>query len=217
MKKIIIGIGVMLVGYMGCASLSTNSSESAKMTAAKDADIIPAKISDPTDQREKMRSITSSKSEKDTGTKSMKREFDDVFKYVDVDEMKMTVASKRGVKPLSAFTLPKGTIKNLKIGDEITLPEIDEQTYVVTVVDHTVNANQSVTVKAYVEGESARYYSMMTEGENNAFVTLNSSEGVYEMEIVNGNGYVYSANDIRKAWIDPSKTDEVAVPRALIK
>lgn len=213
MKKILlIGMGLTLLGYIGCSSVSSPTIKSKQDALTKSSDMTHATTLDST------KIDKTSKLEKKGKTILVNdKQVNNVFEDVDMDEMKEMIAPKKGVEPRGAFRLPKGTIKNLKIGDAITLPEIDGQQYVVNVIRREVNSNQSVTIKASIEGESSRYYSLMTEGEKTSFVTVTLPEGVYEMETVNGNGYVYNANDIRKAWIDPSKTDGVTVPKRITK
>ena len=213
MKKILlIGMGLTLVGYIGCSSISSPTIKSKQNSLTKSSDTKQVTMLNSTEVDK-----TSKLENKELTTLEDSTPVNNTFEDIDIDEMKTILVPKKGVEPRGAFRLPRGTIKKLQIGDAITLPEIDGQQYVVHVIRREVNSNQSVTIKASIEGESSRYYSLMTEGEKTSFITVTSPEGVYEMETVNGEGYVYNANDIRKAWINPSKTDGVAVPKRIVK
>ena len=213
MKKILfIGMGLTLLGYIGCSSISSPAIKSKQNSLTKSSDTKQVRMLNSTEVDK-----TSKLEKKELATLVDSTHLNNTFEDVDMDEMKTILVPKKGVEPRGAFRLPSGTIKNLKVGDAVTLPEIDGQQYIVHVIRREVNSNQSVTIKASIEGESSRYYSLMTEGEKTSFITVTLPEGVYEMETVNGDGYVYNANDIRKAWIDPSKTDGIVVPKRIVK
>jgi len=137
---------------------------------------------------------------------------EDAFKSVDIDTMKYEMPHKKGVEPIAAFTYKPGTIKALRKGDSIVLPEINNIKYELKVTKTKLNEDGSKTVTATIEGGNSVDFALLTEGKNTAFMTLNSPEGVYQVEIFNGKGYVYNSRDIAHAYIDFSKSDEVYPP-----
>jgi len=137
---------------------------------------------------------------------------DNAFESVDIDTMKYEIPHKKGVEPIAAFTYKPGTIKTLRKGDSIILPEINNIKYELKVTKTKLNQDGSKTVTANIDGGNSVNFALLTEGKNTAFMTLNSPEGVYQVEIFNGKGYVYNSRDIAHAYIDYSKSDEVYPP-----
>ncbi|HEO97898.1 MAG TPA: hypothetical protein ENO02_01205 [Epsilonproteobacteria bacterium] len=139
---------------------------------------------------------------------------EDAFEYASVDDMEEKIPFKKNVKPIEAFTLKTGSIKKLRKGDTIVLPEINNIEYELKVSDRQKNADGSITLRAEIVDDDSISFSLMTEGQNTAFITLSSPEGTYQLEVYNGNGYVYDTNDIKRARIDYSKTDAMLPPHA---
>jgi hypothetical protein len=135
-----------------------------------------------------------------------------LFRQVKIEQIRGLVTPKQGVEPLGAFIYATGALSALAVGDEIMLPDLEEASYTATVSSRIVNPDQSVTLKATLEGESQRYYAMMTEGVNTAYLTITTPNGIYEVEIIDDKGYVYSQSAMKRAWIDPTRTDAVLVP-----
>jgi len=138
---------------------------------------------------------------------------EDAFEYASVDDMEEKIPFKKNVKPIEAFTLKTGSIKKLRKGDSI-IPEINNIEYELKVSSRQKNPDGSITLRAEIVDDDSINFSLMTEGKNTAFITLNSPEGSYQLEAYNGNGYVYVTNDIKRANIDYSKTDEMYPPHA---
>lgn len=136
----------------------------------------------------------------------------DAFEDVEVTVLASKMEHKKGVSPLFAFNMKKDSIKNLRVNDHLELPELEGAVYDLRAETRTVNKNGSVTIKASIEGEDRKYYTVLTEGESVSFITAYTPEGVYEFEMINGSGYVYRATDINNARIDYSHSDGVAVP-----
>lgn len=137
---------------------------------------------------------------------------EDAFEYMSVEDLNDELPHKKNVEPIAAFTMKAGSIKNLRKGDSIVLPEINNAEYELKVTDRTLNADGSVTSTAKIEGYDSLNLSLMTEGTNTAFMTISSEDGVFQIEVVNGKGYVYDMNDIKRAYIDYTKTDEMRIP-----
>ncbi len=180
----------------------------------------PTAISKPEVEPKKKEITQKAKDKKPVITKSSekiynikeKQIFSDSFEYADIEEMKTKMKPKPKVEPMGAYTFKKNSIKGLFVGDSLVLPEINGQEYTLKTESTKVNSNGSVTVKSSIEGQEGSY-AIMTEGEKASFITINTSEGVFELETLNGNGYIYSSADMRNAMIDYSKTDEVLPPK----
>ncbi|RLA70643.1 MAG: hypothetical protein DRG09_02655 [Epsilonproteobacteria bacterium] len=136
-----------------------------------------------------------------------KRVFDNAFEPIDIAELRTSYPPMKGVEPISAFKLKQNTIKDLYNGDTLALPEINGYDYSLTIEKRVLNTNGSVTLEASLEGEDKTHLSILTEGDKTSFITLSTSEGIFEIQTLNGKGYVYSSTDIKNARIDYSKTD----------
>lgn len=142
------------------------------------------------------------------------KQVENAFRVVETEEMSTVMRHKKKVKPLSAFKVEKGIIRSLRVGDTIILPEINDVSYELKVEKFAIERkSKSVTLTASIEGEDDIYQALLTEGTSGyAYITVNSSSGIFEMEIYNGNGYIYNSKDIKNAMIDYSKTDALPPP-----
>lgn len=186
----------------------TNSPTQTKEETTKPAKVVVSKKAEPKKEAKEVKSAK--------GKYNIKKPvaYTDVFEDADMEEMKTKLKTKPKVEPLLAYTLKKGSIKNLFAGDTLVLPEINGVQHTLKVEASKTNANGIVTARANIEGEDAEYYAIMTEGAKTSFITLNTSEGVYEFETINGNGYVYSATEMHNNMNDFSQSDAV-VPREI--
>jgi len=142
---------------------------------------------------------------------------DDVYEPADITEMKTKLKAKPKVEPIAAFTMPKGTIRKLYYGDTILLPDIAGHDYELKIEKRTIGKSGSVILEASVGDDGSIVKSVLTEGERTSYITLNTADGVYELESINGNGFVYSSADIKNQLIDYSKTDAVIPPHTTHK
>jgi hypothetical protein len=76
------------------------------------------------------------------------------------------------------------------------------------VTKKSINSDSSVTIETSVENGNTSDFAIITEAKNATFITLKTAQEVYEMEGINGTGYIYTADDIKNAKIDYSITDE---------
>ena len=137
---------------------------------------------------------------------------DDVYEPVSVAEMKTKIEAKAKVEPIGAYTMPEGTIRKLYYGDTILLPDVAGHDYELKIEKRTIGKSGSVILEASVGGDDSIVRSVLTEGERTSYITLNTAEGVYEFESIDGNGFVYSSADIKNQMIDYSKTDGIHPP-----
>lgn len=142
----------------------------------------------------------------------MVEERKDIWVQYDMEDVEKEFSSKEGVSPLIAINLPKNTIKNLNVGDTVLLPNMANGNFEAKITEKKTHKNGSVTVLGNLIGSGNQYAVVLTEGKNMSFGTINTPNGSFEIETCNGVGYVYSTDDIDRAYIDHNKTD-VLVPK----
>lgn len=211
MKQVILFFSLfMLIGYL-LFTLSSCSDKTpayqTKKSQSNDSAAIPPQTLSKLDLLPSLPAVVTH----DTNLDSKKKSYTDTFERLSLDEAQKTLLPKQSVSPLNAFIYQKNTIKSLTVGDTILLPEINGFEYTLKIKKTTHNHNLSLTHTASIEGEEGNYYAILTEGQKSAFITLYSSNGVYEMEIFGAQGYTYASKDIQNAMIDYSKTD-VKIP-----
>jgi flagellar basal body-associated protein FliL len=165
-----------------------------------------------------IKAVTESVDDETNNTVNLKKKYiEDAFISIAIDYAKDIKKAKSGVEPLVAFEFKEGSIKNLDVGDTIVLPEIDNVDYKLKVSKKTLNKmSDSTTLETSIEGEEPYYYALMTEGKDSAYITLNSPEGSYTIEIMQGIGYAYSVAEVNHVKMDYSHTDAV-MPSSLDK
>jgi hypothetical protein len=131
----------------------------------------------------------------------------DIMVEIDLEEVKKTFPTKEGISPLIAVEIPKGTITKLEIGDKISLPYMGAGEYEATITEKTTHKNGSVSVSGNLSDSGIQYSVVLTEGKNMSFGTVTTPNGSFEIETKNGQGYVYSTDNIDQKWIDYSKSD----------
>jgi hypothetical protein len=132
-----------------------------------------------------------------------------IFEEIDIDELLSKREPIDGVKPIGALRIKKDSIKRLEVGERVLLPSIDGSEYMLKIKDKTTSSRGNVSIDGSFSENGAEYSAVLTEGVNGAFISFNTPEGTYEVEIIDEIGYVYLGGDITKAKIDPNKTDEM--------
>ncbi len=135
-----------------------------------------------------------------------------IFEELDMDEIRLDIEPIEDVEPIAALRMKQGTIKEIEVGDTILLPSIDGNIYELAITHKEVSSRGNVSIDGSFSENSVNYSAILTEGNNAAFISMNTPEGTFEIELLNGIGYVYANNDIDKAKIDYSKSDEVNIP-----
>ncbi len=136
----------------------------------------------------------------------------DIWVQSDMKNVEKKFSSKEEVLPLIAIKLPKNTIKNLNVGDTVVLPNMGNGEFEAKITEKKTHKNGSVTVSGNLIDSGNQYAVVLTEGKNMSFGTVNTPNGSFEIETRNGVGYVYSTDDIDRAYIDHNKTD-VLIPK----
>ena len=136
-----------------------------------------------------------------------------IFEELDIDAIASDMTPIADVDPISALRMKQGTIKEIEIGDTIRLPSIEGMSYELSITHKEVSSRGNVSIDGSFSENGVKYTAILTEGSKAAFISMNTPEGTYEIELLNGIGYVYANSDINKAKIDYTKTDEVTVHR----
>jgi hypothetical protein len=132
-----------------------------------------------------------------------------IFEEIDIDSVRLELEPIAGVKPLAAFRMKQNTIKEIALGDTILLPSIDGNSYELTITHKEVSPRGNVSIDGSFTEDGIHYSAILTEGSHAAFISMHTPEGTFEIELLNGIGYVYKSNDINQAKIDYGKSDEV--------
>lgn len=137
----------------------------------------------------------------------MVQEVQDIMVESDMNEIKNKLPLKKGVTPIIGVEIAKNSITQLKVGDTIALPYMGSGEYEAKIESKTTHANGSVSVSGNLLDSGNQYSVVLTEGKNSAFGTVTTPNGSFEIETKDGQGYVYSTDEIDQAWIDHSKGD----------
>ena len=124
-----------------------------------------------------------------------------------MDEVNKEITPKSGIDPIIAIKVEKESLKNLKKGDRIALPYMGMGEYEAQISSKTIHKNGSVSVTGNIVGSNGDYSVVLTEGKNSMFGSITTKDGAFEIETINGKGYVYSVDEIDREWIDYGKKD----------
>jgi len=133
------------------------------------------------------------------------------FLEEDMDDMKLQVKPLEGIEPLSAISIEKNIISNSKVGDIIVLPSIDGSYYEMIIKGKNKSAMGNVSIYGDYMENGIAYHSILTEGKQSSYISMTTPEGTYEVNLINGKGYVYSSVDIENKKIDYTKSDTIEV------
>ena len=136
-----------------------------------------------------------------------------IFEELDMDSVRLNMEPIEGVEPISALRMKKNTIKEIELGDTIFLPSIEGSTYELTITHKDISPRGNISIDGSFSENGVKYTTILTEGSKAAFISMNTPEGTYEVELLDGIGYVYANSDIDNAKIDYTKTDEVKIDR----
>jgi hypothetical protein len=139
-------------------------------------------------------------------------EFVEIYQEVDKEELLQKLATKKLVAPVAGIQFQKSAIANLFMGDKIKLPNVGQVAYSAEITKRVEHKNGSVSVTGNLIGDNnAKYSVILTEGKTNSYASITTPEGAFEIETINGVGYIYSVKDIEEKYIDPTKED-VLIP-----
>jgi len=136
--------------------------------------------------------------------------YTNIFNQLDKDSVK-NISKKSDVEPIKAVSVDENSLVKINKGDVFELPLLGNSVYNVKVDQKVQNKNGSVTITGNLV-ENNNYSVIMTKGKERTFMTVSTPDGSYEVEIKNGEGYVYSVKDIEKKRIDYNKPDTLVPP-----
>ena len=140
---------------------------------------------------------------------------DDCFTPLTIEEAEKTFKTKDGVEPASTFSYKTGTIRSLKVGDTLVMPEVDNEIYELVVKKKRTTKSGNVMINAQLEGDEQdnKKIFVLSEGKKMAFIAMSVNGKSYDGEIYNGVGYFYRSADTMNAWVNTSKSDVIMPPR----
>jgi len=138
----------------------------------------------------------------------------DIFVETTIDEVSKDFPPKEEVEPLIAINIPKKSIKNLKIGDIVYLPNMGDGEFNAQIISKKIHKSGTVTVIGHLLDDGGDYSVVLTEGRNMSFGTITTPNGAFEIEARGGKGYIYSTEEIDSAMVDYSKDDTLIPNRA---
>lgn len=145
--------------------------------------------------------------EEDNKSDTKEERIVDIFVETTIDEVSKDFPPKEDIEPLTAINIPKSSIKNLKIGDIVYLPNMGDGEFNAQITSKKIHKSGTVTVTGYLLDDGGDYSVVLTEGKNMSFGTITTPNGDFEIEARGGKGYIYSAEAINSAMIDYSKDD----------
>ena len=117
--------------------------------------------------------------------------------------------SKQLVKPLSTIAFDTTILKNLEPNDEIVLPPIEGQSYTLRITKKRVHNNGNIILKASLQNNSEEYTTTITHGKKLSYATISTPEGIYQIEAMAGEGYLYAVRDIDHALVNYNQSDMI--------
>ena len=147
------------------------------------------------------------KKEKEALTKSS--QMISPFNEVDIDDVKLTMQTIVGVEPISAIHIDKNMLKTVQTGDTLVLPEIDGVSYELEVTHRTISENDNISLNGVLSENGIEYHAVITEGTKLTLMSFSTPTASYEVELLDGTGYIYLNADIENEKINYAKSDVI--------
>jgi len=212
MKKIVLG-GILIVLVIVLYFLFSSSREQI-YKKVKSVQSITKDVSSQSQKYEIEENFTLAVSQIDLNISQEDNKLDtkedkivDIFIEITIDEVSKDFPLKEEIEPLTAINIPKSSIKNLKIGDIVYLPNMGDGEFNAQITSKKIHKSGTVTVTGHLLDDGGDYSVVLTEGKNMSFGTITTPNGAFEIEARGGKGYIYSAEAINSAMIDYSKDD----------
>lgn len=144
--------------------------------------------------------------------------YSDSFDVITLSDALEISPPKKKIAPLVAFQYKQGTIKNMRVGDTLVLPEIDGESIEVRTESKKITKRGNTFIRASLADGSGSHGDIivMTEGSTSTFFSVRTSQKSYEGEVIDGVGYIYSTADMRKS-VDHSISDAIRIPNTHTK
>lgn len=216
MKKVIITLSIILALLIGIKILSSNAPENEKIVneEIKDVDAFFAlpeeeNLSELT-KLAKVDELDEPLSEKilDKPKEIKETKVENVYQEIDKEALLKEMPHKKLVAPILAIEVEENNIAKLSVGDIIKLPLVGQVEYEAIISKKVQHKNGSTSVTGNLVGDqNEKHAVILTEGKSTSYASISTPEGAFEIETINGVGYVYSVKDIENKYIDPSKED----------
>lgn len=119
-----------------------------------------------------------------------------IYKSISLEEAKLHHKPRPSIVPISAMTMTNHS--NLSVGDKLILPNIEGFDYEVIISYITAHNDGSKSITGAFSDEGISYTTTMTKDSTESFISLATPQGAYEIETIQGIGYIYRTHDIRK-------------------
>jgi hypothetical protein len=206
---ILLGVVILLSLYLFFQDHTSDTNHTSQKT------IISEKIEQYTKKEEFTPKIKPSNIVHSPKKKSNQYTIHTIFKEADIDFVALHLKKITDVEPIAAIRMQKEKIKNIKVGESILLPTIDNNEYMIKVVDHHISERGNVSINGSFQENGIIYHAILTEGKASAYITMNTPSGSYEVEVIDGLGFIYSSSDIEQEKIDYTQSDTLQTPKDL--
>ncbi|CAA6810323.1 MAG: Unknown protein [uncultured Sulfurovum sp.] len=131
-----------------------------------------------------------------------------IYHEIDKEELLKTMPHKKMVQSVLAIEVTQNSIAQLSVGDIIKLPALGQVEYEAKITKKISHKNGSTSVTGNLVGDQNEKHSViLTEGKSTSYASISTPEGAFEIQTINGVGYVYSVKDIENQYVDPDKKD----------
>lgn len=130
---------------------------------------------------------------------------DEDLSYVKIDE---NIQGARKIK------MDVELLKKVVPGDQLQLPMLGGNEYTVN-VEKVKESKNNTHVRGHINIAGDSYLATMTQGEKLTFATVSTPNGTYDVQLVDGKGWVYNSDQLN-AHIDTTKTDVLLPPSDLV-
>lgn len=135
-----------------------------------------------------------------------------LYTTVSPQEALLHTPQKRDIEPVAAIALNTELFGKVRKGDILSLPDIEGLDYTLTVVGMQTFKNGATSLRAQYQDEGVTYTTTITHSDKETFITLSTSQGLYEIEAETDTGYIYRSSDISKELQKSHKDDVTILP-----
>ena len=136
-----------------------------------------------------------------------------VYHEINKDNLLKKMPHKNLVTPVLGIKITENSIAKLSVGDVIKLPSLGQVQHEAKITKVLKHKNGSTSATGNLMGDQNEKHSIiLTEGKSTSYASISTPEGAFEIETIDGVGYVYSVKDIENQYIDRSKEDILHPP-----
>ncbi|CAA6806880.1 MAG: Unknown protein [uncultured Sulfurovum sp.] len=136
-----------------------------------------------------------------------------LYHEINKEDLLKKMPHKKLVAPVLGIKITENSIAKLSVGDVIKLPALGQVQYEAEITKVLTHKNGSTSATGNLIGDQNEKHSIiLTEGKSTSYASISTPEGAFEIETIDGVGYVYSVKDIEDQYIDRSKEDILHPP-----